>query len=201
MVNIPNQADIESLHRKYAPSEAALEAIWQHCLIVRELAVWCMDQRDLQVNRPLVEAGALLHDIGAYHFIQPDGSLKMQNYIRHGIEGEEILHNEGMPIELCRIASHHTGLGISAKAIKEQDLPLPVSDFLAETDEERLVMYADKFHSKIPVSNFNSVEWYKNKLRELYRSDEPAGEFEKMMRDYGVPPIDEFAARYEQPIR
>ncbi len=37
-----------------------------------------------------------------------------------------------------------------------QNLPVPPADYLAETPEERLVMYADKFHSKSHPGRFLS---------------------------------------------
>ena len=71
-----------------------------------------------------------------------------RNYIRHGILGYELLQEEGLPEAICRFASHHTGVGLTRDDVIAQRLPLPPADYLAETGEERLVMYADKFHSK-----------------------------------------------------
>lgn len=41
-----------------------------------------------------------------------------------------------------------------------QNLPVPPADYLAETAEERLVMYADKFHSKSRPTRFLSPDAY-----------------------------------------
>ena len=46
------------------------------------------------------------------------------------------------------MASHHTGVGLTAEQILHRKLPLPAVDLLAETVEEELVMYADAFHTK-----------------------------------------------------
>jgi uncharacterized protein len=100
------------------------------------------------VDVELVRAGSLLHDIGVYRLYDGAGALDYASYLRHGVLGYELLGEEGFPETLRRFASHHTGVGISRADVVAQRLPLPVADYLAETGEERLVMYADKFHSK-----------------------------------------------------
>lgn len=77
-------------------------------------------------------------------------------------EGEAILKSEGFPEKLWRFASHHTGVGLTRDVIN-QKLPLPEADYLVETDEELLVMYADKFHSKQLVKTFVVEEIVKAK--------------------------------------
>ena len=48
----------------------------------------------------------------------------------------------------ARVCERHTGAGLSAREIEQQDLPLPHRDFLPETIEEKIICYADKFYSK-----------------------------------------------------
>jgi uncharacterized protein len=88
-----------------------------------------------------VRAGALLHDVGVYR-------LESTAYVRHGVLGHELLASIGFPVEICRFASCHTGVGITRDDVMRQSLPIPVDDYLPRTPEEELVLYADKFHSK-----------------------------------------------------
>lgn len=153
--------DIIALHKKHAPSEHVYDLVLGHCRIVRDIAVQLISKNNLGLDRNLVKTGALLHDIGVYPLFDAAGKLhKDVHYITHGTEGERILKAEGMPEEIWRFAAHHTGVGLTKQDVVGQKLPLPIADYLAGTDEELLVMYADKFHSKTTPPYFNSYEWY-----------------------------------------
>jgi uncharacterized protein len=148
-MRIPTDAEILALHTKHAPTPAALNLVYGHCLIVRGIAGQFLARADDDdVDADLVRAGALLHDIGVYRLYDEAGELDHENYIRHGVLGHELLAGEGLPERICRFASHHTGVGISRSDVIRQGLPLPPGDYMAETREETIVMYADKFHTK-----------------------------------------------------
>jgi uncharacterized protein len=117
---------IESLHRKYAPTPGVYELVYTHCQIVWRIAERLIDHRQLIVDKQLVKAGCLLHDIGVYALYDEAGVYQeKRDYITHGIEGERILQSEGAPAWLCRITSHHTGVGLTEDDIMRQQLPLP----------------------------------------------------------------------------
>ena len=149
-MRIPTDEEILGLHEKHAPTPDALDLVHTHCVIVCRIAEQLFSRpgpsREIDIN--LARAGALLHDVGVYRLYDDAGGLDRANYIRHGILGYELLQEEGLPEAICRFASHHTGVGLSRDDVITQELPLPPADYLAETGEERLVMYADKFHSK-----------------------------------------------------
>ena len=65
----------------------------------------------------------------------------------HSLLGAEILRNEGLESHAL-VCERHTGAGISAKEIEEQNLPLPRTDVIPISVEEKIVAYADKFFSK-----------------------------------------------------
>ena len=90
-------------------------------------------------------------------------------------------------------------MGISAKDVQDNKLPMPIADYSAETEEERLVMYADKFHSKYP-SHFNSGEWYAKYVRDKF-GDAKGRRFETMLLRYGEPPIEAIAQMHGQSVR
>lgn len=193
---IPTIDEIKLLHEKYAPSQAALNLVFTHCQIVYEIAQELMRLKpELKVDNKLIKAGCLLHDIGAYQLFIGD-DLNEEEYITHGVEGYEILKSEGFNESLCLIASHHTGMGLSKEDIQDQSLPLPYEDFLANTIEQQLVMYADKFHSKTP--QFNSYETYLT-FTSQFSSDNVA-RFELFSQLFGIPKLENLAKKYDHPI-
>ncbi|MFC5181071.1 HD domain-containing protein [Actinomadura harenae] len=186
-MRVPSDGEIRGLHEKHAPSAEAFELVFTHCEIVARIAGQFSDS-------PLVRAGALLHDIGVYRLYGPDGRLDSADYIRHGVLGEELLREEGLPEALCRFCSHHTGVGLTCADVREQGLPLPEADFLAETDEEAVVMYADKFHSKSTPPVFVSAATYTVKVGRF--GEDKALAFKAMRERFGDPRLDVLAGEY-----
>lgn len=140
---------IQALHQKYAQNLHSYELVFQHCQIVQAIALELADHYGGTVDREIVRVGALLHDIGSYGLFDGENELIAgKNYIQHGVVGEEILRAEGLSEAVCLIASHHTGTGITREDIEKKHLPLPLDDYMAQTVEQELVMYADKFHTK-----------------------------------------------------
>lgn len=192
--------EIVSLHKKYAPSDTVYDLVFTHCRIVRDIALQLIADNHLSVDRDLVVTGALLHDIGVHPLFGVDSKLRRDvNYITHGTDGEMILRNEGYPEYICRFASHHTGVGLSRDDIVTQKLPLPQKDYLAENDEELLVMYADKFHSKTTPPYFNSYEWYKEYISRFGLHKSVA--FKQMAYQFGKPDLRRLQAEYGFEIR
>ena len=80
---------------------------------------------ELHADLRLVEAGAMLHDIGIYLTHAPGihchGSAP---YLMHGSLGARILRAEGHEA-LARICERHTGTGLRAADIRALQLPLP----------------------------------------------------------------------------
>lgn len=119
------------------------------------LDIYNMPQNaQLGMNRDVVIAGAMLHDIGICRCHAPSILCTgEQNYMAHGIIGGEMLRDygrrNGLDLEpYARICERHTGTGLTREDIVSQNLPLPPQDFLPETPEEKLICLADKFYSK-----------------------------------------------------
>ncbi|MFX1486266.1 MAG: HD domain-containing protein [Promethearchaeota archaeon] len=85
-----------------------------------------------RVNLSILEAGALLHDIGR---IRTNGIL-------HGVAGGQILRELGICEEVARIVETHVLGGISRREGK--NLGFPLGDFRPKTVEEKICCYADK---------------------------------------------------------
>lgn len=107
----------------------------EHCVNVTKIALRIGSQlifRGHEVDMRLVEAGALLHDIGRSRTHEVD----------HAVVGAEIAREMGMPDELVNIIEVHIGAGIPADEAVE--LGLSEKHYFAETLEEKIVAYADK---------------------------------------------------------
>lgn len=85
-----------------------------------------------KVDLSILEAGALLHDVGR---IKTNGIL-------HGVVGGQILRKLGICEEVARIVETHVLGGISPREGK--NLGFPSGDFRPKTVEEKICCYADK---------------------------------------------------------
>ena len=197
-MQIPTLSDITELHQKYAPDEVALESVWTHCQIVRDLSLQ-IAENITDINIELLTAGALLHDIGVYK-LYIGGVLDTANYITHGLRGYELLQKEYLDDSVCRFALLHTGVGISKQEVIDQKLPIPARNYIADTMEEKIVMYADKFHSKTTPPTFNSGAWYAENIRSKF-GELKAQQFKQFITKFGEPDLSQLAQRYSHNIR
>jgi uncharacterized protein (TIGR00295 family) len=125
MENIPDYNEcIELLKKNGCP-----EKVIRHCMAVRNMAVKIAIKANADVK--LVEAGALLHDIGR----------SKTHDILHAVEGAKIAKELGLPDCLINIIERHIGAGIPAKDAKK--LGLPEKDYIPITLEEKIVCHAD----------------------------------------------------------
>jgi uncharacterized protein len=189
-VVIPTAEEIRDLHRRLAPTPDAFTLVHTHCEIVWQVAEQLLTD---DLDAELVRAGCLLHDVGVYRLDGWDG------YVRHGVLGHALVLDAGMSQTLARFCSHHTGVGISREDVLRQKLPIPADDYLAETPEELLVMYADKFHSKTTPPAFVSADRYAADVRR-YGTDK-VQRFEAMRRTFGEPDLEPLSLRYGHLIK
>ncbi|PKK86620.1 MAG: HD domain-containing protein [Thermoplasmata archaeon HGW-Thermoplasmata-1] len=139
------------------------DAVISHVETVRVFAMVMakrIAERGLAVDMTLVEAGALLHDIGR----------AMTHGIKHAVEGAAMARALGLPDALVSIIEKHIGAGLTASDAKA--LGLPVKDYMPETLEEKIVAHADNLtagHSR-------------QTLRELVGGFEKKGLFDSAKR-------------------
>ncbi|HLM88821.1 MAG TPA: HDIG domain-containing protein [Streptosporangiaceae bacterium] len=193
-MQIPTDEDIRAWHEKYAPSADAFGLVYTHCVIVCGIAEQLLARSDLGLDEGLVRAGSLLHDIGVYRLYDTAGRLDHSQYVRHGLLGHELLSGEGFPEAICRFSSCHTGVGLSRDDVRSQRLPLPAGDYLAESGEEQLVMYADKFHSKTDPPAFVTADSYAAGIRRF--GGDKAAAFSSMRSRFGEPDLAPLFSRY-----
>jgi uncharacterized protein len=199
-MRIPSDREILVLHEKHAPTGRAFDLVYTHCQIVGDIAGQLCSRASpgLDIDLGLARAGSLLHDIGVYWLYDGAGNLDHATYIRHGLLGYDLLHEEGFPEAICRFASHHTGVGISREDVLTQRLPIPAADYLAESGEERLVMYADKFHSKTAPPVFLTASACAARLRRF--GEEKVKAFQALRDTFGEPDLVPLSESYGHPI-
>lgn len=193
---VPSVNDIQSLHKRYAFNDADFELVFGHCQIVNEIAQWCVNKNNLEVDEKLLEAACLLHDIGTYGLLQ-DATGSKKFYPQHAILGATILKEEGMDDKIVEIVRTHVLLGLNKEDIEKQGWALPLKDFEPKTLEAKVLCYADRFHSKSP--HFNSAESFMNSLEKDLPNQ--AKKFKAMIDEFGLPDVDALAQKYQHPIR
>ena len=125
MSTIPNPGLCLRLLREAGCSDDVIN----HCKAVRKVAVRIA--KKAHANIQLVEAGALLHDIGR---------SKSQG-VMHGVEGAKIATELGLPLSIVNIIERHLGAGIPIE--EAAILGLPPKDYMPITLEEKIVAHAD----------------------------------------------------------
>lgn len=118
-----------------------------HCQAVAEISLEIATQlknRGFKLDLELVEAGALLHDIGR----------AKTNAVDHGVVGAQIAWSEGLPSAVTKIIKTHVGGGFTAEEAAAFGWPAGV--YTPICLEEKIVSYADKLvdnsrHERVPI--------------------------------------------------
>ena len=97
---------------------------------------------DIYLDRDLILAGALLHDIGR----------SVTHDITHAVEGVRIAQRLGLPRPIIDIIQRHIGAGLTKE--EAGALGLPPGDYIPLTREEKLVSYADNLVSGTRVDSY-----------------------------------------------
>ena len=176
-------ADVYDLiYSVYQGNEGVLEFLIPHSECVAELAVRIANEHK-KADVDFVERAALLHDIGIFKTHAPNVKcLGSAPYIQHGILGKEILESRGFLREAI-VAQTHIGVGLTAKYILENDIPLPAVDMVPTTLEEKIVAYADLFFSKKRLTTPKTVEEVEKTVKKY--GDESYEVFKKWHKKFG----------------
>jgi len=122
---LPNRSECLKILKNAGCNKDVIE----HCKTVTKLALKIA--KKCSANIELVEAGALLHDIGR----------SRTHGVMHGVEGAKIAKEIGLTDEIVNIIERHLGGGISTEeAVK---IGLPEKDYMPVTLEEKIVCHAD----------------------------------------------------------
>lgn len=175
-------AAADLIHRLYAEHPEARRILLDHSRKVTRRALRIgrfLQSRGEPVDLQFLAEAAMLHDIGILGTHAPDlGCNGPDPYLRHGIIGRKILEDAGLPRH-ARVCERHIGVGLTARDIESQGLPLPVRDMQPETLEEQIICYADLFYSK--------------NLKKRDR-EKPAEEIARKLRKYDASKVKLFSA-------
>ena len=131
---------LELLRKEKCPPQ-----VINHCVAVADFALETankLQRKGVKINTELVEAGALLHDIGR----------SKNQTVDHALIGAQIAQSIGLSESLIKIIKRHVGAGITEEEAKWLGWPKDV--YTPQTLEEKIVCYADKLISKsrrIPI--------------------------------------------------
>ncbi|MCL2358213.1 MAG: HDIG domain-containing protein [Nitrososphaerota archaeon] len=106
-----------------------------HCIAVADYALTVahkLQDKDIKTDLPLIEAGALLHDIGR----------SKTHGVDHSLVGAQIIQSLRFPQSIVNIIKRHVGAGITPA--EAQQLGWPKDDYIPQSIEEKIVCYADK---------------------------------------------------------
>ncbi|HEX9022903.1 MAG TPA: HD domain-containing protein [Geobacteraceae bacterium] len=136
---------------KYFPGEDAFSIVLDHGRRVAAKALRVAENLEsAKLDLGFLEEAALLHDIGVCGTNAPKFHCHgVEPYIRHGIIGRDILDGEGLPRHAL-VCERHIGVGLTADDVISQGLPLPLKEMAPLSLEEKIVCFADLFHSKNP---------------------------------------------------
>lgn len=145
----------------------------KHCKTVTALAIKiaiACKEKGQKVNTQLVEIGALLHDIGRSE----------THAVNHGVVGASIARELDLPDSVVAIIEHHVGGGIDIDEARQ--MGWPISSYLPQTLEEKIVCYADKLiegNRRVPIKH--TIEKLSKELGRTHRS---LGRIEKLHEEF-----------------
>ena len=160
MSHIPTPEECIEILKKNGCSEKVVN----HCKAVRDIAVKIAKKANADVK--LVEAGALLHDIGR----------SKTHGILHSLEGVKIAKKLDLPDKIINIIERHIGAGMPKEEAKK--LGLPYKDYVPLTLEEKIVCHADNLindckrqniEKEVEKALINGQKEYAERLKMLHK--------------------------------
>jgi len=169
---LPSREKIVSILRMFKLSEAKIKHSVEAAELALEISKKYKEKQKIDVNLKVVEAGALLHDIGLSK--TPDDYSP-----EHAAIGGDIIRKIGFPESVARCAETHEGFTHDeAERLKFPILPLKET-YIPQTIEEKIVCATDSLLAllkeasepvdpwKNPEKSFDLVYSY---LRQAYKS-------------------------------
>jgi uncharacterized protein len=152
---LPNREQaIELLNKNQCPLQ-----VIRHCIAVADLALETatkLEAEGIKIDLQLVEAGALLHDLGR----------SKNQTVNHALVGAEMAKSQNLPESVVKIIKRHVGGGITDK--EAEKFGWPKDKYIPQTLEEKVVSYADKL---IDQSNRISIEIEIERLQKENKSE------------------------------
>ena len=111
------------IEKYYTPGTDLYNIFMRHSRDVTRRALQIVDAHpELGADRQFVEEAAMLHDIGIVRCDAPGICCHgTEPYLRHGMIGAAMMREEGYDRH-ARVCERHTGAGLSAREIEQQNL-------------------------------------------------------------------------------
>ncbi|MFW6202952.1 MAG: HD domain-containing protein [Marinilabilia sp.] len=137
------------IEKYYTPENPARGLLTTHSRLVMEKSIKIAEKHPgLKADKDFIAEASMLHDIGIFLTWAPEiGCYGEHPYICHGYLGRELLEQENLP-KYGLVCERHTGIGLTAEEIRQQQLPLPQRDMVPQSIEEQIICFADTFFSK-----------------------------------------------------
>jgi uncharacterized protein len=120
----------------------------EHVVKVTDLALKITEkftQEGYQVDKELIIAGGILHDIGRSE----------THGVEHGVVGGQIAKKLGLPNKLVKLIERHVGAGIPFD--EAEILGFPSGEYEPDTLEEKIITYADKLVEGKDVADIEEI--------------------------------------------
>ncbi len=143
------------LLRKYSKEDTSFNAVLSHSRAVQEVALQIAKDfinNDIKVDLDFIKIASLLHDIGRLECFNNKNCS-----VLHGQIGSKIILNELNDQRLASVCANHIGAGILKEEIEFFNLPLEKKDYLPQTNEEKIITYADNLIFGTKVKTFDDV--------------------------------------------
>lgn len=150
---------LEIIDYFYAENPRLKEILVKHSRAVADKALAISKNHpELMLDNDFLEEAAMLHDIGIIKTNAPEiFCFGDRPYICHGYLGAEMMRKLGYGRH-ARVCERHTGAGLTKEDVERKLLPLPVKDFMPETNEEIVICVADKFFSKTKLNKEKTLD-------------------------------------------
>ncbi|MCX8070098.1 MAG: HD domain-containing protein [Thermodesulfovibrionales bacterium] len=144
-----NKQVCEIIQKYYEQTSLAYHYLLIHSKCVMQKALQIAERlQELNPDVDFIAEAAMLHDIGIIKCnANKLGCYGTLPYIAHGYVGREMLQKEGL-MNHALVCERHVGVGLTVKDIIDNNFPLPHRDMVAQTLEEKIICFADKFYSK-----------------------------------------------------
>ncbi|PKL60166.1 MAG: phosphohydrolase [Methanomicrobiales archaeon HGW-Methanomicrobiales-4] len=133
-----------------------------HSRVVHDVAIQIADRiikaGKIPVNRNLVAAGSILHDIGR----------SQTHGMDHADVGGKICRDFGLSPRICLIVERHIGAGLSGS--ERASFGLPYEDRVPDTIEEKIVAHADNLVKGIKVISRADLDRANGKFPDMVRA-------------------------------
>ncbi|MFH2020790.1 MAG: HD domain-containing protein [archaeon] len=142
---------LQIINKYYSRGSLSYRLLLKHSRQVTKKAIQVAKRvPELRPDLTFIEEAGMLHDIGIiFTDAKILGCTGTYPYLAHGYLGRRLLEKEGLK-KHALVCERHTGVGITLKEIREQNLPLPKRNLVPITIEEKIICFADKFYTKIP---------------------------------------------------